>query len=823
MKKTGLFTLLLFIAAPVFAGVYYVFPPPGAAYVRPRASIIFKIRDAHAPQSVRLSGSLSGNIAGELRPIDRFTRQFIPQIPFVAGERVTVTLSGMLTWQFDVSPEPDLSFPYDWIPPAQTTSAEPAVQSAGRVTDINGVSVPGDFPDIQVRQYGETAPGRIFFGSTFLNVGNYIVIMENDGTPYFYRRYPANNRGSGEFKVQPAGILTFYLFRPQFFVGLDHNFAEIDTFRCKHGYTTDPHEMVMTKDGHVFLIGLDPQKVDMSQWVSGGQKSATVLGNHVQELNKNGEVVFEWRSWDHFNITDARHVNLRGTHIDYVHMNSIAVDYDGHLVISSRHLDEVTKIDHNTGDMIWRLGGENNQFEFINEPYEFSYQHFFRPVPGKPDHYTLFDNGNHRSPQFSRAVQYKLDPLEKTAEKVWEFRYQPDRYSNMMGNVQRLDNGNTFINWSNWPPLFACEVTPAGEVVYECRVSGVSSNRVRRYQWEGKMPAPYLIAEANHRGVILVFNKFGDPDVDYYNVYGGTSPNPVQLLAKTGQTFVVLSELENFADWYFRVTAVDRSGVESDYSNTEKIHVSMIEPGQNMVLNGDFSSGKKHWQFNTQNNADAKAVINADKQIHIQIFSGGDDLYDVQLEQPEVQLIQGSNYRFEFDARADATRRIEAKVVQNGAPFENYGRIGLSLLKKQDQHFIYDFTMEHPTDLDARIVFNCGIDEPDVYIDNISLKQQLDNRVKPAELPVKNCSLAQNYPNPFNSRTCIRFRVPEEGNVTLYIFNVQGQRVKTLVDGVKRAGQHEVTFDASGLTTGLYFYKLSAPSFSRVRKMLFVQ
>ena len=203
----------------------------------------------------------------------------------------------------------------------------------------------------------------------------------------------------------------------------------------------------------------------MSTIVSGGQTDATVQGNMFQELDKDKNLIFEWRSWDHFKFQDAEEIELTGKIIDYVHMNSIAIDYDNNYIISSRHLSEVTKIDRQTGEIIWRFGGVNNQFEIINDDLEFSYQHCVRPVPDKPNYYTMFDNGNKRNPRYARAVEYRLDTTNMAAAKVWEFRYSPDRYSYMMGSVQILPNDNRFIDWSTALEMRACEVTPDGEIM----------------------------------------------------------------------------------------------------------------------------------------------------------------------------------------------------------------------------------------------------------------------------------------------------------------------------------------------------------------------
>jgi len=91
------------------------------------------------------------------------------------------------------------------------------------------------------------------------------------------------------------------------------------------------------------------------------------------------------------------------------------------------------------------------------------------------------------------------------------------------------------------------------------------------------------------------------------------------------------------------------------------------------------------------------------------------------------------------------------------------------------------------------------------------------------ELDVKGPShfaLGQNYPNPFNPSTQIEFRIPETGNVKLAVYNLVGEEVALLVNGQVEAGVHEVTFNASNLPSGAYFYKLQSGSKVEVKKML---
>ena len=84
-------------------------------------------------------------------------------------------------------------------------------------------------------------------------------------------------------------------------------------------------------------------------------------------------------------------------------------------------------------------------------------------------------------------------------------------------------------------------------------------------------------------------------------------------------------------------------------------------------------------------------------------------------------------------------------------------------------------------------------------------------------------ALQQNYPNPFNPSTTIRFELRNEGNVTLKVFNTLGQLVATLVDEPKRAGVYQVQWNASGVPSGAYFYRLLTGGFTETRKMIVVK
>jgi hypothetical protein len=84
-------------------------------------------------------------------------------------------------------------------------------------------------------------------------------------------------------------------------------------------------------------------------------------------------------------------------------------------------------------------------------------------------------------------------------------------------------------------------------------------------------------------------------------------------------------------------------------------------------------------------------------------------------------------------------------------------------------------------------------------------------------------TLMQNYPNPFNPSTAITFGLPERSRVRLIVYNTLGEQVAGLSDGEMEAGYHTVRFDASMLSSGIYFYRIEAGSFVQTRKFVLLR
>jgi len=84
-------------------------------------------------------------------------------------------------------------------------------------------------------------------------------------------------------------------------------------------------------------------------------------------------------------------------------------------------------------------------------------------------------------------------------------------------------------------------------------------------------------------------------------------------------------------------------------------------------------------------------------------------------------------------------------------------------------------------------------------------------------------SLEQNYPNPFNPSTTIRYQLPQDGLVTLKIYDILGREVTTLVNEEKTKGRYEINFNASNLASGVYLYRIKVNDYVAIKKMILLK
>jgi hypothetical protein len=375
-------------------------------------------------------------------------------------------------------------------------------------------SIPSDFPKLVVISKDSPSPGKIYLANIKYSgpqSGTYMMILDSEGNVLFHRN--TGPEFAMDFKPNPNHLYSYFDESALKFYAMDSTFTVIDSFAAVGGFSTDGHEFRFLPNGGYVLLAMDSEKhVDMRKFIPSGDSDATVLSDVIQEFDGQKHLVFQWRTRNYFSIGDAYGIYPGSTIIDFVHSNSIEMDGDTAYILSSRNLEEVTKIDRRNGNIIWRWGGVHNQFSFVNDSFMFSYQHAVRKLPN--GNVIMFDNGfSHKSPVlFSRAIEYKLDEVNKIATKVWEFRHSPDIYSEGMGYAQRVENGNTFIGWGEGDGTAVTEVRPDGSTALEIGMkNGNISYRAYKYVGYGSDQTASRVMSTSPAQSLFLGQNFPNP------------------------------------------------------------------------------------------------------------------------------------------------------------------------------------------------------------------------------------------------------------------------------------------------------------------------
>jgi hypothetical protein len=215
----------------------------------------------------------------------------------------------------------------------------------------------------------------------------------------------------------------------------------------------------------VTLLGYTLDTVDLSP-IGGVAKS--LVGSHtIFRMDPDGRVVWRWATEPHYGLADwiePPGVWKQWDNVDFDHPNALELDRDGNYLVSFRNFGAVVKIDYHTGRILWQIGGRRSTIRLVGDSLGlFSGQHFVRLTD--EGNLLLYDNGLRHKPPLSRAVEYAVDPVARTATLVWEFRHRPRIFTPLVGSAVRLRNGNTLIDWG-WSSKIT-EVTRSGEVVAE--------------------------------------------------------------------------------------------------------------------------------------------------------------------------------------------------------------------------------------------------------------------------------------------------------------------------------------------------------------------
>jgi hypothetical protein len=311
----------------------------------------------------------------------------------------------------------------------------------GAVLDITTGPLPQDLPTY-VAGGPDPSDGYVVFAA-----GAYGIVIDNSGRVVWYRRFP---RGPGlNFQAQPTGRYTARPppsdpSQPATWVELDALGNVTRTLGCARALQPRFHDLIASADGSYWILCDETRSMDLT--AAGGVADAVVTGTVIQHVSGTGALLFEWSAFDHFAITDLPPEERTGALVNWTHGNAIDLDGDGNLLISFRSLNEITRIDTRTGNVLWRMGGLRNQFAFdAGEVPPFARQHGVRATG--TGRILLLDNLG--DPTSSRAKRYEYDEVAHTARLVGSYGSEPPVVAQLGGTTQDLPGGRALVSFGN--------------------------------------------------------------------------------------------------------------------------------------------------------------------------------------------------------------------------------------------------------------------------------------------------------------------------------------------------------------------------------------
>ncbi len=512
------------------------FPIPGSHVAAPQSQIAFRGVAAAHIGTVEVTGSQTGAHAGRIEAdSDGHGGSFLPDKPFAAGEVVTVRTG------LPVTGAAKGTFRFTVATPAGAIAK-------GSVAPV--ARVPGDVeqfhsrPDLQAPTVEVLNPadqgqaGDVFIAPQAgpFRVGP--MIVNPDGTLVWFHPVPAGDQATDFRPQQYRGAPALTWWQGYFSNGVgvgedviyDSSYRQVAIVRAANGLSADLHEFQLTPAGTALITAYYPVYANTSS-VRGGATRAAVLDSVVQEIDvKTGLVLFQWDSLDHVPVSASELALPTSANqpYDYFHVNSVQEDADGSLVISARNTWAAYKVSHDSGQIIWTLGGKNSSFK-VTSSAAFAFQHDVRIRSGDDTSATLFDDGA-GPPNIhteSRGIRLKLDRARKTATLNGQFVHAPPLLAPFEGNVQTLANGDVFIGWGGQP--YFSEFDGAGHLVFDGRfVDANTSYRAYRFVWSGTPKTQPKLAVAAGSGADTAYASWnGATDVASWRVLGGRSASAV--------------------------------------------------------------------------------------------------------------------------------------------------------------------------------------------------------------------------------------------------------------------------------------------------------
>ena len=457
-----------------------------------------------------------------------------------------------------------LRVPKVWLLPSVSSAPSKGVWSFRSRPDLSP-------PVVEVtKQTPDTAPGYILVAPEEGGAGQGgSLTVDNRGQVVWFRPLQGSHGRAMNLKMQSyrgRPVLTWIETVPGEYVIFDSSYREIARFTAANGYNGDHHEFLISPQDTALIAIYEAVPWDLSY--IGGARRGVVWQGIVQELDiQTGEVLFEWRSIDHVALEETYVTPLQDGRpgIDYFHINSIDVDHDDNLLVSARETSTVYKIDRNSGEIIWRLGGKRSDFE-MGPGTRFAFQHDARRLPDGTvsifDNGSLvFENGTPKAVEESRGIVLDLDERKMKATLVREYTHPDKQYADAAGNMQVLPNGNVFVGWGRG--LAISEFSEDGEMLFDATLLRKNeSYRAFRFSWSARpSDQPAAVAERVSEEEVRVYASWnGAAEVATWEILAARHQGRLKSLGQVPRNGFETAMVVRTSDPYVAVRAKDSSG-----------------------------------------------------------------------------------------------------------------------------------------------------------------------------------------------------------------------------------------------------------------------
>jgi hypothetical protein len=557
-----------------------VFPVAGGHVAAPSTQITFRGVPASQLGAISVTGSTSGAHPGRIvSDSDGDGASFIPAHSFKAGETVTVTTGLSIVGGNGGSYSFTVASPAGGIPLAGVRPARRVRNDIIRFVSRSDL-VPTAVTVTKKASPSVAAGGDLFIAPQYGPVQNGPMIIGPFGGLIWYQPVPHNDTAT-DLNVQTyqgKPVLTWWQGNVSAAgtgdgVGEIYNtsYQHVATVKAGNGLNADLHEFTITGKNTALMTAYYPVLWNTS--TATGAKPRIVLDGVVQEIDiPTGLVLFQWDSLDHIPVSDSHQAMPKNTGHpwDYFHLNSAQQAADGSVVISSRDTWAVYDVSHQTGGVVWTLGGKSSSFKMgANTP--FAFQHDARLLPSGL--MTIFDDGAgppdvHKQ---SRGMTLRLDTTHKTASLVVQETHSPSVLSRYEGSDQLLHNGDSLVGFGSQP--WITEFDSHGKTVFDARfVDANQSYRAFRYPWTGTPAAPPSIGWRTSKSTTTVYASWnGSTLLTRWQVLGGRSATSLKPVASASKAAFETPIKLPHGSTYAAVRALDSHGHVLGTSRTAKV------------------------------------------------------------------------------------------------------------------------------------------------------------------------------------------------------------------------------------------------------------